>query len=107
MRLSWKNTAIGLVVIIVIGAVGKLTYDKGYARGGTDAGVRLSKTFIESPEKFVADAKFWCVVDRYEGYALLGISTSNSEASKRLYEKTEQDCDAMVRQGTARLALLR
>ena len=105
MRLSWKKTAISLVVIIVAGIVARLAYDRGYARGGSAASVRLSKTFIDSPEKFLAEARLWCMVDTYEGYELLGISAANSEANKRMYEKTDQDCAAKVAQAKARLVL--
>ena len=107
MRLSWKKTATGLMVVIVAGVAAKLIYDRGYARGGTAASVRLSKTFIDSPEKFLVDAKLWCVVDTYEGYELLGISPGNAEASKRMYEKADQDCGASVTQAKARLVLAR
>ena len=107
MKLVWKRTAIGLVVIIIGGIAPKLAYDQGYARGTSAASVRLSKTFIDSPEKFLADARLWCAVDMYQGYELLGMSPANSEASKRMYEKTDQNCAASVEQAKARLLLAR
>ena len=107
MKLSWKKTAIGLVIFIVAGVAARLVYDRGYARGGTVASIRLSKTFIDSPERFLADARLWCVLDMYEGYELLGISAANSEAGKQMYEKTEQDCAARVTQAKARLVFAR
>jgi hypothetical protein len=43
------------------------------------------------------------MVDTFAGYELLGISAANSEASKRMYEKTDKDCAAKVAQAKARL----
>ena len=107
MKLSWKKATIGLLLVFVAVVAARLVYDRGYARGGSAASVRLTKTFLDSPDKFFAEARMWCVVDMYEGYELLGISPANAEASKRMYEKTDEDCVARVAQAKARLVSLR
>jgi hypothetical protein len=101
--LTWKNLAIVLLLAIVLGLTGKLSYDRGYNRGEHDAQINSMLNFINHQDTFLDDTKLSCQLNLYE------IMTRNASdgTQGKMWKDIGNSCGELVNGAVIKLKLAR